>query len=139
MKKTVKNLPLLTLLLLLSACSKEESGTVGGVDGVTSAVPSAVSVELAKNREQTAEQLFDFHCLPCHAAGPGVAGTMRLAERLGPDQSVLLERDNLDPLYVKTVIRHGLFMMAPFRPAEISDAELQALSDFVASKGKESR
>jgi hypothetical protein len=45
---------------------------------------------------------------------------------------VLLERTDLSAQTVATFVRQGVLLMAPFRKTEISDAELRALSAFVA-------
>jgi cytochrome c5 len=80
-------------------------------------------------------RVFEHWCLPCHAAGPGHPGTNRLAERLGPETAVLLERDNLNDAYVEAVVRNGFQMMPPFRATEISDDELKAVGRYVATGG----
>lgn len=68
--------------------------------------------------------LFDRHCAYCHAAGPGHAGTMRLTEARGAAKALLEERTDLDPAYVRLVVRQGLVEMPPWRKVEIDDASL---------------
>ena len=134
----VSRLPLLVLLLslmVLSGCSNDEPPATPTV-AASAPAPAPAAAPQPTVDEPSAEQLFNYHCLHCHADGPGVAGTMRLRERLGADKSVLLKRDDLDLAYVKTVIRQGLFMMAPFRNSEINDEQLQALAEFVVAQGK---
>lgn len=80
-------------------------------------------------------EVFEKWCAPCHAAGPGHAGTMALAVRLGRDKSVLLERSDLVDAYVRVIVRMGFRMMPPFKETEISEAELEAVAAFVASGG----
>jgi cytochrome c5 len=81
-----------------------------------------------------AKKIYDLNCLPCHAEGPGHAGTRRLARRLGEDKSVLTQRDDLNADYVKIIVRQGFSLMPPFRPTEISDSELNALAEYLAAK-----
>ena len=81
------------------------------------------------------EEIYQRHCVACHAPGPGHPGTMRLAIRLGEDKSVLTERNDLQPVYVKTIVRQGIMLMPPFRSSEISDQELEALADYLGNKG----
>ncbi len=76
--------------------------------------------------------LFERHCAFCHAAGPGHAGTMRLTEARGADMAVLEQRTDLDPAYIRLVVRQGLVEMPPWRPTEISDAELAQIAEYLA-------
>ena len=77
-------------------------------------------------------------CAPCHAPGPGHPGTQSLqlkyAGKLPP---ALLDRTDLAPQAVAVFVRQGVLLMAPFRKTEITDAELAALSAYVAGKFKE--
>ncbi len=75
--------------------------------------------------------LFDLYCIACHGAGPGHPGTMRLEERMSAEQAPLLDRDNLQPDYVKLVVREGFKLMPPFRHSEIDDAQLDLLTDYI--------
>jgi mono/diheme cytochrome c family protein len=75
--------------------------------------------------------LFDRDCAPCHAAGTGHAGTMRLAETRGPAKAVLEQRTDLDPAYIRLVVRRGLVEMPPWRPSELDDAALNQLVQYL--------
>jgi len=75
--------------------------------------------------------LFDRNCAVCHAAGPSHAGTMRLAETRGPDKAVLEQRTDLDPAYIRLVVRQGLVEMPPWRPSEIDDDALTQLAQYL--------
>ena len=79
--------------------------------------------------------VYESYCASCHDAGPGHAGTMRLAIRLGEEKSVLIEREDLTTAYVKTIVRQGILLMPPFRPSEINDSELDALARYLSDKG----
>jgi len=114
---------------LLHGCSEDSTPA-----GKSAAVPAAVATAAAPGLDD-GNRVFEHWCLPCHAAGPGHPGTNRLAERLGTENSVLLDRENLNEAYVQTVVRNGFQMMPPFRPTEISDRELEALATFVVSGG----
>ena len=78
--------------------------------------------------------LFEQHCAVCHAAGVGHPGTQRLAELHGADHSVLEQRTDLAPEYIRYVVRHGLIEMPPWRPTEIDDAQLQKLIAYLTRK-----
>ena len=75
--------------------------------------------------------LFERHCAYCHAAGPGHAGTMRLTEVRGADKAVLAQRTDLDPAYIRLVVRQGLVEMPPWRKTELDDAALQQIADYL--------
>ena len=79
--------------------------------------------------------LFELYCIGCHGAGPGNPGTQRLEERLSADQAPLLGRDNLQPDYVKLVVREGFKLMPPFRPSEITDEQLDLMTDYITGGG----
>lgn len=81
--------------------------------------------------DQDGKALFDLYCIACHGAGPGHPGTMRLEERMSAEQAPLLDRDNLQPDYVKLVVREGFKLMPPFRHSEIDDAQLDLLTDYI--------
>lgn len=78
--------------------------------------------------------LFDLYCIGCHGAGPGHPGTMRLEERMSAGQAPLLDRDNLQPDYVKLVVREGFKLMPPFRPSEIDNAQLDLLTGYITGE-----
>ncbi len=80
--------------------------------------------------------IFERNCAPCHAAGAGHAGTMRLAQSRGPTKAVLEQRSDLDPGYIRLVVRQGLIEMPPWRPSEIDDAALEQLVQFLTARRK---
>jgi mono/diheme cytochrome c family protein len=96
------------------------------------AVSAAVQTPAASGKA-----VYEHWCAPCHAPGPGHPGTQSLqlkyAGKLPP---VLLDRTDLAPQAVAVFVRQGVLLMAPFRKTEISDAELTALSAYVAGKFK---
>ena len=134
---SLRMLALTVLGIVLCSCSREEPATKAPTPKLATQ-PAAVT-ETAAVVPDKGRELFEYWCLPCHGAGPGHAGTMALAQRLGPEQSVLLERDNLTPEYVKYVVRNGLQMMPPLMPTEITDAGLEPLAQYVASVGKQKK
>jgi len=83
------------------------------------------------------QAVYEHWCAPCHAPGPGHPGTQSLQIKYGGKTSaVLLERTDLSPQAVATFVRQGILLMAPFRKTEISDAELTALTAYVAQNFK---
>ena len=113
------------LLLLLAGC---------GADEATGTGESAVGQATMSIAQYDGKDLFELYCIACHGAGPGHPGTMRLQERLSEDQAPLLNRDNLDPEYVKLVVREGFKLMPPFRPTEITDRQLDLLAGYITGE-----
>ena len=69
------------------------------------------------------------HCSSCH--GPNGMGTGLLGRRVQP---ALLElRDNLPAQYVILAARQGVGNMPPIPRGEVSDAEMQAIADYLAA------
>lgn len=83
------------------------------------------------------QAVYEHWCAPCHAPGPGHPGTQSLELKYrGQVPAVLLERTDLAPQTVAQFVRQGILLMAPFRKTEITDAELAALSAYVAHNFK---
>jgi mono/diheme cytochrome c family protein len=72
-------------------------------------------------------------CSPCHAPGPGHPGTQSLEIKYKDSLPAVLEqRTDLTAELVKTMVRQGVLMMAPFRKTEVSDAELDLIAAYLA-------
>ncbi len=83
------------------------------------------------------QAVYERWCTPCHGPGPGHPGTQSLQLKYGgKTPAELLERTDLAPQAVAVFVRQGVLMMAPFRKTEISDAELAALTAYVARNFK---
>ena len=121
---------LVVLSLLVASCGSDQQD-------VATAPPVAARAAVADAASMHVDgaETFNHWCEPCHAVGAGHPGTFRLAERLGADRSVLLDRTDLNADYIKVVVRNGFQMMPPFRATEIPDAELEALAAYVATPG----
>jgi len=79
--------------------------------------------------------VYEHWCAPCHAAGPGHPGTQSLQLKYnGQLPAVLLERTDLPAETIKTFVREGILLMAPFRKTEITDAELDDLAAYLTQK-----
>ncbi len=75
-------------------------------------------------------------CQPCHGAGPGHPGTQALAVKYrGNPPAELEQRTDLTPEVIRTLVRQGASVMAPFRKTEITDEELDALASWLAAAG----
>jgi len=78
-------------------------------------------------------QVYEHWCTPCHAPGPGHPGTQSLEVKYSGDiPAVLEEREDLTPEFVRTMVREGILLMAPFRKTEVTDAELDDITAYLA-------
>lgn len=104
--------------------------------GWLSGAPMALAAAPAAPPNLTlGEQVYARWCVHCHAAGRGNPGTQSLQVKYGDRvPAVLLERTDLTPEAVALFTRQGVLSMPPFRKTEITDAELAALSAFVARR-----
>lgn len=78
------------------------------------------------------QALYVQYCSACHNRGREHPGTERLADRW-PQHASLLDRKGLKAEYVRYIVRHGLYLMPPFRPSEINDEELKVLAVYLAA------
>ena len=102
---------------------------------VTLAGIAAAGVAAAQDASTDGKAVFDHWCAPCHGAGPGKPGTAALqALYKGAKPALLEERTDLVPALTKTFVRNGVSVMPFFRKTEISEAELDALADYLAPK-----
>jgi mono/diheme cytochrome c family protein len=78
---------------------------------------------------------FQMACSVCHGTGPGKPGTRALAAKYkGATPALLEERTDLNPAYIKQVVRQGLYVMPFFRKTELSDADLNAIVTYLTRK-----
>ena len=86
--------------------------------------------------EASGEQVYQRWCVHCHSAGRGNPGTQSLQTKYkGNPPAVLIERTDLTPEFVSLAVRTGVMSMPPFRKTEVTDAELAAVSKWIASGG----
>ena len=78
---------------------------------------------------------FQNACAICHGAGPDRPGTSSLQFKYGGRLPALLEeRTDLTAERVEYYIRHGIAMMPGFRKTELSDAQAEAIANYLARK-----
>ena len=82
---------------------------------------------------QDGEAIYQANCSHCHDPGMNNPGTQQLTKTRGEENGVLIDRDNLVDVYVKTIVRNGLNGMPTFKPTQITDGELDALAEFLAN------
>jgi len=82
---------------------------------------------------------FQHSCEPCHGAGIGDDGrtmlpgtdALRLKYR-GALPAVLEQRKDLNADIIKVFVRQGSWSMPPFRPTELTDAEIADIAAYIA-------
>jgi (+)-pinoresinol hydroxylase len=94
---------------------------------------------VAAAQEPPGKALFNRWCADCHAPGVGHTGTQQLERIRGAKLAVLEQRRDLNVGLIRHVVRNGQVAMAPYRPSEISDAELTELANYLAPAGKRRR
>ena len=92
------------------------------------------------------KEVFARQCTPCHGAERGdfgremLPGTDALRIKYQGKQPALLEqRKDLTPELIRTYVRKGTFSMPPFRKTEISDAQVDEISAYLAASAKNTR
>lgn len=97
------------------------------------ALASAVQAADLTPVQDKGRQVFGHRCGMCHREGG--TGTFILARRLGPTQSLLEQRRDLKPEYVRYVVRWGLMNMPRLSRVEVPDADLDALIAYLGREG----
>lgn len=76
--------------------------------------------------------VFNNWCAACHSRNPLNSGTASLAVKYnGSVPAALEDRDDLAPEAIRVFVRNGVAMMPGFRKVEISDADLDALVNYL--------
>lgn len=132
---TAFNLPNVCALVAMFLQAMATSSAIADAPTAPVVSSAALTAEPAVvNLSQTQVEgwkLYGVHCIYCHGAGPGRAGTAALARRVGKDSAVLDAREDLDRVYVQYVVRHGLNAMLPLRRTELTDTELSRIIDWL--------
>jgi len=102
-------------------------------------VPAAPAMPMPDAAMTRGQQVFDKWCAPCHGRGPGHPGTQSLEVKYkGTIPAALEDRSDLSPEITRYFVRQGIALMPYFRKTEISDADLQALSAYLARQDEPS-
>ena len=89
------------------------------------ALPVAGWADELTAQQSAGQQAFAHRCGMCHREGG--TGTFVLARRLGAAQSLLEQRTDLKPEYVRFVVRWGLMNMPRLSRVEVPDSDMTAL------------
>lgn len=79
--------------------------------------------------QQQGKTLYEATCNYCHNAR-GFA-TERLRTRLPEDRSILVDRTDLDPTYIRTIVRNGLASMPAYTPTDLNEAQIKAIAAYL--------
>lgn len=96
------------------------------------AAPPAATLPTAQ--PSLGKQAFDRWCAECHAAGVGHPGSQQLERIRGAKLALLESRTDLEPAFIRYVVRHGQNAMPAYRPSEIDDATLDHLTQYLGRK-----
>jgi mono/diheme cytochrome c family protein len=86
------------------------------------------AAELSADQQQ-GKALYEATCNYCHSAR-GFA-TERLRTRLPEDRSILVDRTDLDPSYIRTIVRNGLASMPAYTPTDLNEAQIKAIAAYL--------
>jgi mono/diheme cytochrome c family protein len=118
--------------MVLAACSGGQGGDAPQVGAVPVQPPEEAIAAEATNLDGKA--LFAERCGMCHQTIGMAVGI--LSRRPGDASGGLLEqREDLSAVFVRTVVRTGVMNMPRMPRAEVSDAELAAIANYL-SRGK---
>jgi mono/diheme cytochrome c family protein len=86
---------------------------------------------------------YQYTCAPCHGAGPGddgrkmLPGTDALRIKYKGKVPALLEaRTDLSAKVLRVFVRRGSWSMPPFRPTELTDAEIEDIAAYLAKSSR---
>ena len=127
MKRLILLAPM-ALLVAVAGCSSEPEEQTQVSKRV---IAEQANVEMVEGATRTGEQIYQRHCSACHDTGPGHPATLLLGQKYGAEKAVIKGRKDLNQVYVKAIVRGGLLEMPPFRPTEITDAELDVIAEFI--------
>jgi (+)-pinoresinol hydroxylase len=90
--------------------------------------------------------VYQYHCTPCHGPGPGddgramLPGTAALTIKYRGELPALLEeRADLPAAVLRVFVRRGSWSMPPFRPTEVTDADIDDIAAYLAASALAAR
>ena len=121
---------LAALLLASSALqAQSEVRSTGASNTETNTTGASTTGARTTGAGSPGAELYESRCAACHRGnGPGV---FMLERRVGQEQAILEERDNLTAAYLSAVVRNGIGSMPRFSRGELTDDELQTLNAYL--------
>jgi mono/diheme cytochrome c family protein len=77
------------------------------------------------------KMVFEQWCTACHMDSPFAPGTIQLKQIHGPAYAIIEKRIDLTDAFVRLLVRQGRSGMPKFRRTEISNADLDALVNYL--------
>lgn len=111
-------------IALIGSAALAGLALIAGPGGAQTAAPTPANPLVAEG-----EQQFRHKCAFCHV-GPNT-GTIMLGRRLGKAQAELPSRTDLDPAYIKGIVRGGLNNMPTITRVELTDQQLDAVAAYL--------
>lgn len=102
---------------------------LAGIAAVADAADPSLTAE-----QQQGKALYEATCNYCHNAR-GFA-TERLRTRLPEASSILVDRTDLDPTYIRTIVRNGLASMPAYTPTDLNEAQIKTISAYLTRNNK---
>lgn len=107
--------------------------------GVAALLVAASAAAQDHDAVERGKAKFEYMCAPCHGDGIGDDGramlpgtdALRIKYR-GALPALLTERSDLTYESIRLFVRQGIFSMPPFRPTEITDAEIRDIAAYIA-------
>ncbi len=128
MKHLMTALTIVGLLLSMSSGAQvPEDGQTSRELGILLEAPESRAELIARG-----EAVYEYWCNACHGPEMLKPGTAALAIKYqGALPAALTERTDMVPEFVEQMVRQGISMMPFFRPTEVSNADLGALTAFL--------
>ncbi|MGD2167433.1 MAG: cytochrome c [Gammaproteobacteria bacterium] len=128
MKRSLAGSALVLLLVMLDVAAQiPEDGMTSRELGIRLTAPESRRAMIERG-----EDVFQYWCNACHGPQMLKPGTAALAAKYqGTVPAALSERTDMTPAFVELFVRQGVSMMPFFRPTEISNADLSALSAYL--------
>ena len=118
--------PLASGLLWLCAAQGLAADAAAPASAPTAASTSADAATIERGRSA-----FTHRCSMCHREGG--TGTFILSRRLGAAQSLIEKRSDLQPDYIRHVVRWGLVNMPRMSRVEMPDPDLDAVVAYLTA------
>lgn len=116
---------------------------VAGLAGLIFVAEPPAAVAQDADAVQRGQAKYLHTCAPCHGRGPGddgrkmLPGTEALAIKYrGELPAVLEDRPGLTAAVLKVFVRQGSWSMPPFRPTELTDAEIADIAEYLEASSR---
>ena len=112
-------------------------GVVGVLGIAIASLGLVASSAVAQNdaAAQKGNEAYQYWCATCHGQGPGHPGTTALAAKYkGALPGLLEQRTDLTPAAITFAVRRGTSIMPFFRKTEVSDADLDAITQYLTRR-----